>query len=232
MKFLSAKFGFTPSPREGPKMRKNYAKPAQNPQNGRSSLGEGRGTALLWTNDLWTSAGGQIRTHAFFSLTFRVPAGYPSKIPGYPAKKFGFPGFRGTYRTFWPPPLHVEDPHLTRRYPDQKVWVWVPFSFLNLGFSDLWGWWVNCGVRLQSETNLGLRNPLPPSSSYNEHPQLSARKGTRPAGTTWGQRGLRSSCESGPRSSWWFTFRVFESENHWPSFPRLLRNKFWKHSFM
>ena len=44
--------------------------------------------------------------------------------------KFGFPGFRRTYRTFWPPPHHVEDPHPTLAYPDQKVWVWVPFSSL------------------------------------------------------------------------------------------------------
>ena len=43
------------------------------------------------------------------------------KIPGYPVKKFGFPGFRRTYRTFWPPPLHVEDPYPTGKYPDQKV---------------------------------------------------------------------------------------------------------------
>ena len=27
-------------------------------------------------------------------------------------------------------PLHVEDPHPTWRYPDQKVWVWVPSSSL------------------------------------------------------------------------------------------------------
>ena len=37
---------------------------------------------------------------------------------------------RGTYRTFWPPPLHVENPHPTGGYPDPKVWVWVPFSSL------------------------------------------------------------------------------------------------------
>ena len=26
-------------------------------------------------------------------------------------------------------PVRVEDPHPTRRYPDQKVWVWVPCFF-------------------------------------------------------------------------------------------------------
>ena len=38
--------------------------------------------------------------------------------------------FRGTYRTFWPPPFHVENRYPTGKYPDQKVWVWVPFSSL------------------------------------------------------------------------------------------------------
>ena len=66
----------------------------------------------------------------FFFQTFRAPPGIPAKIPGYPAKKFGFPGFRRTYRTVWLPPLHAEDPHPRRRYPDQKVWVCAPFSCL------------------------------------------------------------------------------------------------------
>ena len=69
-------------------------------------------------------------TQTFFSQTFRAPPGYPGKIPGYPAQKVWFPWFRGTYRTFWPPPVHVEDPYPTGKYPDQKVWVWVPFSSL------------------------------------------------------------------------------------------------------
>ena len=47
--------------------------------------------------------------------------GYPAKNPGISRQKLGFPGFRRTYRTFWPPPLHVEDPHPTRRYPDQNL---------------------------------------------------------------------------------------------------------------
>ena len=34
---------------------------------------------------------------------------------------------RGTYRTFWIPPIHVKDPHPTRKYPNSKVWVWVSF---------------------------------------------------------------------------------------------------------
>ena len=47
--------------------------------------------------------------------------------PGISRQKV-WPGFQRRYRTFWPPPLHMEDPHPTRRDPDQKVWVWVPFS--------------------------------------------------------------------------------------------------------
>ena len=70
-----------------------------------------------------------MNTNLFLKL-FGHPGISRAKIPGYPATKFGFPGFRRTYRTFWPPPLHVEDPHPTRKYPDQKVWVWVPFSSL------------------------------------------------------------------------------------------------------
>ena len=65
-------------------------------------------------------------TQTIFSQTFRAPPDMPAKIPGYPTTEFGFPGFRRTYRTFWPP-------HPTRRYPDQKVWVWVPFSSLMNG---------------------------------------------------------------------------------------------------
>ena len=34
-----------------------------------------------------------------------------------PVKKLGFPGFQETYRTFWPPPLHVENPHPTGYLP-------------------------------------------------------------------------------------------------------------------
>ena len=74
--------------------------------------------------------GAKIWTQTFFSQTFRALPGYPGKIPGYPAQKVWFPWFRGTYRTFWPPPLHMEDPYPTGEYPDSKVWVCALFSFL------------------------------------------------------------------------------------------------------
>ena len=55
----------------------------------------------------------------------------PAKFRDIPPKRFGFPGFEGHTELF-APPLHLKDPHPTAagRYPDQKVWVWVPFSCL------------------------------------------------------------------------------------------------------
>ena len=54
--------------------------------------------------------GTKIEHKLFSGQIFRAPRDIPAKIPGYPVKKFSFAGFRRTYRTFWPPPLHVEDP--------------------------------------------------------------------------------------------------------------------------
>ena len=90
------------------------------------------GTSARITPDVHDHIGNENWTQTFFSQTFRAPPGYPGKIPGYPAKKVWFPWFRGTYRTFWPPPLHVEDPHPTRKYPHPKVQVWVPFLRLTI----------------------------------------------------------------------------------------------------
>ena len=73
-------------------------------------------------------------TQTFLSQAFRAPPGYPGKIPGYPAKKVWFTWFLGTYRTFWPPPLHVEDHYPTGKYPDSKVWVCALFSCLKYGW--------------------------------------------------------------------------------------------------
>ena len=71
--------------------------------------------------------GPKIEHKLFFLKLFGHFRDIPAKSRDIPPKKVWFPWFRGTYRTFWPPPLHVEDPHPTRKYPDQKVWVWVPF---------------------------------------------------------------------------------------------------------
>ena len=60
-------------------------------------------------------------------LNFSGTARISRQGPRYPTKKFGFPRFRGTNRTCWPPPLHMEDPNPTGRYPDPKVWACPPF---------------------------------------------------------------------------------------------------------
>ena len=75
---------------------------------------------------------GQELNTNFSSQTFQAPLAYPTQNPEISHQKVWFcSGFRETYQTFWPPPVHVEDPHHpTRRYPDQKVWVWVPCSCL------------------------------------------------------------------------------------------------------
>ena len=65
---------------------------------------------ILWVTVL--DRGQKLNTNLFLKL-FGCPRDIPAKVPGYPAKKLGFPGHRRTYRTFWAPPLHVEDPHPT-----------------------------------------------------------------------------------------------------------------------
>ena len=65
----------------------------------------------------------------FFLLLFGHRRDIPAKSRDIPPKKFDFPGFNGHTELFGPPPLHVEDTHPTRRYPDSKVWVWVRFFF-------------------------------------------------------------------------------------------------------
>ena len=57
---------------------------------------------------------------SFCSQTFRAPLGYPAEKPGTSRQRVWFSWVWGTYRTFWSPPLHVEDLHPTRSYPDQK----------------------------------------------------------------------------------------------------------------
>ena len=66
-----------------------------------------------------------------FASNFLGTSGISRQNPGISRQKVCLPGFRGTYRTFWPPPLHVEDPHphiRTQKFgyvlfflPDQSV---------------------------------------------------------------------------------------------------------------
>ena len=58
----------------------------------------------------------------------------PAKIPGYPAKKFGFLGYEWHNEFFALPPPRVEDPHPTRRYPDQNSLGLGSFVLLDLSF--------------------------------------------------------------------------------------------------
>ena len=88
-------------------------------------------------SDLNIVLGDENWTQTFFSQTFRAPPGTSRQNPGISRPKSlislvsrDIPNFLA------PPPLHVEDPHPTRRYPDQKVWVWVPFSCLMSGGPD------------------------------------------------------------------------------------------------
>ena len=72
----------------------------------------------------------KLNTNFFFSNFSGAPR-ISRQNPGISRpKSLWFPWLRGTYRTFWPPPVHLEDPYPTGKYPDQKVWVWVPFSSL------------------------------------------------------------------------------------------------------
>ena len=70
-------------------------------------------------------------TQTFFSQTFRLPPGYPSKIPEDPAKNVGFPWFRGTYRTFWAPPFTWKTPTPAENIRTQKFGFVLLFSCLS-----------------------------------------------------------------------------------------------------
>ena len=76
--------------------------------------------------------GVKIEYGLFFS-NFSSIAGISQQNPGYPAKKRSFPGSRDI-PNFSAPPLHVEDPYPTGKYPDSKVWVCALSSCLVICF--------------------------------------------------------------------------------------------------
>ena len=90
--------------------------PLVDPLVGRGSLSPALCVAHLSRS--WNFRGRESSTNSFSQTIPGKISGYPAKIPGYPAKKNSISWFRGTYRTFRPPPLHEEDPHRARRYPD------------------------------------------------------------------------------------------------------------------
>ena len=77
----------------------------------------------------------QLNTNFFVLKLFGCFQDIPAKVPGYPAKELVSLGFEGHTGLFGPHPSRGR-PHPTRRSPDQKVWVWVPFlpwTFWNWG---------------------------------------------------------------------------------------------------
>ena len=54
----------------------------------------------------------ELNTFFFLNLFGPPPPDIRAKNPGNPAKTFGFPGFRGTYRTFCPPTPSRGRPHI------------------------------------------------------------------------------------------------------------------------
>ena len=78
------------------------------------------------------SLGAENRTRFFLLDLFGHPQDIPAQIPWYSAKT--------SCRTFWPPTLHVKDPHPTRRYPVPKVWVCPPFFCLKSSGSLVQEW--------------------------------------------------------------------------------------------
>ena len=52
-----------------------------------------------------TSLFKEVRVFKVFLKLFEHPRDIPLKIPGYPAKKFGFPGFEGHMDFFGPHPF-------------------------------------------------------------------------------------------------------------------------------
>ena len=117
------------------------------------------------------SVGAKTWRHTFLFLKlFGHRLDIPAKSRDIPPKKVWFSWFRGTYRTFWPPPLRVEDPyHPTGKYPDSKVWVCALFSCLvnlclqNRGFCEfdsVWDGTYFFKVNAPSSFKNGLSGPL------------------------------------------------------------------------
>ena len=70
----------------------------------------------------------KLNTNFFFS-NFSGACGISRQNPGISRSKSLISLVSRDVSNFLPPPVHVEDPYPTGKYPDQKVWVWVPFSF-------------------------------------------------------------------------------------------------------
>ena len=77
--------------------------------------------------------GPKLNTNFLFS-NFSVAPGISWQNPGISRQTVWFSGFRGTYQTFWPPPLHVEDALPHRKISGPKSFEFG-FLFLACGGS-------------------------------------------------------------------------------------------------
>ena len=82
-----------------------------------------------WPKSLHSERGQKLNTDFCFS-NFSGAPGYSGKNFGISRQKVWYPWASKDILNFLAPTPHVKEPHPTRRYPDQKVWVWVPFSSL------------------------------------------------------------------------------------------------------
>ena len=97
----------------------------------------------------------------FVSQTFRAPLGYPGEIPGYPAKKFGFPGFVRDIPNFGPHPFTWNTPTPPEDIRTKK------FGFLLLA------WWISHSSQslLIVPASISKQAWSPPSQTcQNNHP--------------------------------------------------------------
>ena len=78
---------------------------------------------------LATTVTQKLNTNLFFSNSSGTP-GISRQNPGISRPKSLISLVSRDISNFLAPPVHVEDPYPTGKYPDQKVWVWVPFSSL------------------------------------------------------------------------------------------------------
>ena len=71
-----------------------------------------------------------LRSADFLKLFNQPPPDIPAKSRDIPPKSLFSLGFEGHIELLGPP-LHVEDPLRTGRYPEPKVWVCAPSSYLS-----------------------------------------------------------------------------------------------------
>ena len=90
---------------------------------------------VLWG---WGVAPARHRQHSLFAVHVLFPQVlgafvhglFPQKSRDIPPKSLVSLGFQGHTALFGPHPFTWKTPTPPEKYPDQKVWVWVPFSWL------------------------------------------------------------------------------------------------------